>query len=193
MFAEPLDGDHRAGEGDEPMWVTVLQRRHAEAFLAHVDADRDHLARWLGWARAERMSTVEQAHGFIDRGLTRFAEDGLPWFALWQGERLLGGTLFFPVDSFSGGTEIGYWLASSAGGRGIATAMVRTALRFAFEEVGVPRVGLKAEVGNAASLALATRIGFRPEGIQRAGYLTADGPVDMATYGLLADDWFAER
>ncbi|MGL4175235.1 MAG: GNAT family N-acetyltransferase [Dermatophilaceae bacterium] len=67
--------------------------------------------------------------------------------------------------------------------------MVRTALRFAFDEAGLPRVGLKAEVDNAASRRLAERVGFAAEGVERAGHVTSRGAVDMATYSMLASDW----
>ncbi|MGL5852178.1 MAG: GNAT family N-acetyltransferase [Phycicoccus sp.] len=186
MFSEPLEPDPSGPPG---LRLAVLVHHHAEAFLAHVDHDRDHLAPWLGWAAADRMSTTEHARAFIGRGLARLAEDGLPWLGLWHDGRIVGGTLFFPVDRFSRGTEIGYWLSPSVGGRGVGTRMVRTALRFAFDGAGLPRVGLKAEVDNRASRRLAERAGFTAEGIERAGHVTSRGAVDMATYSMLASDW----
>jgi ribosomal-protein-serine acetyltransferase len=65
-------------------------------------------------------------------------------------------------------------------------------LGFVFEDLGVNRVGLQAEVSNQRSRALAERLGFTLEGIRRQGWVNSDGePVDMAAYSLLASEWRA--
>jgi ribosomal-protein-serine acetyltransferase len=104
------------GEGAE---LRILEARHAEAFLDLVATNRTYLGEYLGWALT--MQTVEDAQNFIKRGLTRFAEDGLPWAGIWQNGKMVGGLLFFPLDRLSRATEIGYWLAQNAVGRGLMT------------------------------------------------------------------------
>jgi ribosomal-protein-serine acetyltransferase len=101
------------GEGAE---LRILEVRHADGFLAFISANRAYLGEWLMWAA--RMTTLEDAQNFIKRGVTRFAEDGLPWVGIWQDGRMAGGILFFPVDWRIRATEIGYWLGESAAGRG---------------------------------------------------------------------------
>jgi ribosomal-protein-serine acetyltransferase len=169
--------------------LRILQPGHAEAFLAHVEADREHLARWLGWATQQQMGTRDQALTFIGRGLKRFAEDGLPWMALWQGDAIIGGVLYFRVDQFRLGTDIGYWLSSGSGGQGLATRMVRAGLRLAFEDVGLSRVTIQAEVDNAPSRRLAERVGFQLDGVSRRAWMSAGRPVDMAVYSQLVEEW----
>ncbi len=60
--------------------------------------------------------------------------------------------------------EIGYWVRREARRRGVALAAARLLMRWAFEEVGVERLEILTYPGNAASQALAGKLGFRPRG-----------------------------
>jgi ribosomal-protein-serine acetyltransferase len=175
------------GDGAE---LRILEARHAEEFLNFIAANRAYLGEYLGWALD--MQTVEDARAFIQRGLTRFAEDGLPWVGIWQDGEMAGGLLFFPLDRRIRATEIGYWLGAQAAGRGLMTRAARAMLGFVFDELDVNRVGLQAEVGNQRSRAVADRLGFMLEGVRRQAWVGSDGAfVDIATYSLLANEWQA--
>ena len=56
--------------------------------------------------------------------------------------------------------SIGYWVAGSARGRGIATAATRALTAWAFETLGATRIALYAEPGNLASQRVAGKCGF---------------------------------
>ena len=178
---------HDLGDGAE---LRILEARHAEEFLTFIAANRAYLGEYLGWAFD--IQTAEDARAFIQRGLTRFAEDGLPWVGVWQDGAMVGGLLFFPLDRRARATEIGYWLGENATGRGLMTRTARAMLGFAFEELDVNRIVLQAETGNKRSRAVAERLGFTLEGIRRQAWIDKDGAfVDMASYSLLASDWLA--
>jgi ribosomal-protein-serine acetyltransferase len=173
------------GDGAE---LRILEARHAEEFLAFIAANRAYLGQYLGWALD--IQTAEDARAFIQRGLTRFAEDGLPWVGIWQDGEMAGGLLFFPLERRARATEIGYWLGERSAGRGLMARAAHAMLRFAFEEMNVNRVGLQAEVGNQRSRAVAERLGFTLEGVRRQAWIGADSAlVDMASYALLASEW----
>lgn len=172
------------GEGAE---LRILEMRHASAFLAFVEENRDYLGEWLGWAYS--VNTLEAAQNFIKRGITRFAEDGLPWAGIWLDNHLVGGILFFPIEAPIRATEIGYWLGKNATGRGLMTKAVRAMLDFVFHDLHLNRVGLIAEVTNVRSQAVAERLGFGFEGIKRDGWINHDQYVDVAVYAMLASDW----
>ena len=59
---------------------------------------------------------------------------------------------------------IGYGVLPAFCGRGFATRALRLVSRWAFEEVGLPRLELGHKVGNIASGKAAERAGFRAEG-----------------------------
>lgn len=84
--------------------------------------------------------------------------------------------------------EVGYWIASWARGRGVATAATRVLLDWAFE-LGVERVELLAEPENGGSLAVARRCGFTVEGILREYSEIRGARRDLVMHSLLRREW----
>ncbi|GAA3303990.1 GNAT family N-acetyltransferase [Dactylosporangium vinaceum] len=85
------------------------------------------------------------------------------------------GSVSVRVDASTDNGMIGYWTASAARGRGVATRSVRAAARFAFDVVGLYRIELAHAVENTASCRVAERSGFLLEGTLREAYLYGDG------------------
>jgi RimJ/RimL family protein N-acetyltransferase len=82
--------------------------------------------------------------------------------------------------------EIGYWVAPWARGRGVATRATHAVAAWALSALGLTRLAWRAEVGNHASRLIAERLGFRLEGVQRAGTVREGGSrVDCWTASLL--------
>jgi RimJ/RimL family protein N-acetyltransferase len=175
---------HDLGDGAE---LRILEARHAAEFLQFVNENRAFLGRWLRWG--ETIKTVEEAEAFLRRGVKGFVEDGLPWVGIWDDGKMVGGVLFFPVESRILSTEVGYWLSEGATGRGLVTRAVNAMLDYAFATLGLHRVALQAEVGNEKSLAVARRLGFTEEGIRRAASVNQGQYVDMLAFSLLAEEW----
>jgi ribosomal-protein-serine acetyltransferase len=179
---------HDLGDGAD---LRFLELRHAPEFLDFVLNNRDHLGVWLEWGLT--IQTLEQAQNFIKRGITRYAEDGLPWVGLWLENRLVGGILFFPVDKNAKSTMIGYWLGGDVAGRGLMSRAVLAMLGFVFDDLQLNRIELQAHVDNLKSRALAERLGFSFEGILREVWRLHGKPVDHAAYAMLKSDWAAKR
>ncbi|UYP19681.1 GNAT family N-acetyltransferase [Rhodococcus sp. Z13] len=168
--------------------TVVLSPPRAADVDAITEACRDpEIARWTTvpdpYTRADAVHFVgtvvpdKWAKGFPDWAV-RTEPDG----------RVCGMVGFVPREGDD--LEIGYWIASTARGRGLATAAVRLACGFAFaaDGMGVRRIGWRAFVGNHASAAVARRVGFRFEGITPAGLLQRGVPRDVWVAGLSADD-----
>ncbi len=172
------------GDGLE---LRMLEMRHAPELLEFVSKNRSYLGSWLDWGHT--MITVEDAQHFIRRGITRFAEDGLPRIGIWLHGQMVGGVLFFPIEPEVRATEIGYWLGQEVEGRGVMTRTLLRVLQFVFEDLQLNRVGLQAEVDNTRSRALAERLGFTFEGVRRQTWIHDERLVDMAGYSLLASEW----
>jgi ribosomal-protein-serine acetyltransferase len=178
MFAHALDDDAE---------LRILELRHAPEFLAFVDDNREYLGRWLRWGT--EITTLEHAEEFLQRGAARFAEDGLPWIGIWHGGEMAGGLLFFPINRGIASTDVGYWLGEKFEGAGLMTRALTIALDYAFDVIGLNRVGLEAEVDNVRSRALAERMGFQLEGVRRQVWQVRGELVDNAAYSLLASEW----
>jgi RimJ/RimL family protein N-acetyltransferase len=54
----------------------------------------------------------------------------------------------------------GFWVRKSAQGKGIATETANAMVRYAFEALGMQRVGLTHSSGNDASRRIAEKLGF---------------------------------
>jgi ribosomal-protein-serine acetyltransferase len=179
---------HDLGDGAD---LRFLELRHAPEFLEFVAANTDHLRVWLEWGQT--IQTLEQAQNFIKRGITRYAEDGLPWVGLWLENRLVGGILFFPVDARAKSTMIGYWLGGNVAGRGLMSKAVLAMLGFVFDDLGLNRLELQAHVDNLKSRALAERLGFSFEGVMRQVWTLHGQLVDHAAYAMLKSDWMTRK
>jgi ribosomal-protein-serine acetyltransferase len=178
MFSHRLDDDNE---------LRILELRHAPEFLAFVDENREYLGRWLQWGTD--ITTLEHAQAFLQRGVTRFAEDGLPWTGIWHRGEMAGGLLFFPINHGIASTDVGYWLGEKFAGAGLMTRSLTVALDHAFGVIGVNRIGLEAEVDNVRSRAVAERLGFQLEGIRRQVWKIRGELIDNAAYSLLASEW----
>lgn len=160
----------------------------AHALLVAVDADRSRLARWMPWVP---YSTTEADFAAFITTASRQEEAGTACHrGLFSGEVVVGG-VGSTVDPINREAEVGYWLAEAYEGRGIVTAAVRALLQYLFDEVEVNRIMLRAAVGNIRSRAVAERLGFTLEGVQRQALILDEVPTDSAMYSLLVSEWKA--
>ena len=84
--------------------------------------------------------------------------------------------------------ELGFWTAAPHRGNGYVTEASRALVDWAFGGLGVERLEWVAEVGNEASRAVALKLGFRMEGVQRARIVHRGIRRDAWTGALLPSD-----
>lgn len=102
--------------------------------------------------------------------------------------RFAGSIDFKRTEWIAGVTEIGYLASPWARSQGFVTEAVRTMSVWALTELALERVELRIATGNAASLRVAEKAGFRREGVARAaGYVHA-GRVDLVIFSLVRSD-----
>lgn len=87
-----------------------------------------------------------------------------------------------------GRAEIGYWVVSSARGRGAAALAAQTLAAWALRELRIPRVELYVEPWNIPSQRSAERAGFQREGLLRSWQEIDGERKDMLIYSRLAAD-----
>ncbi|MDQ0961342.1 RimJ/RimL family protein N-acetyltransferase [Streptomyces sp. B4I13] len=83
-----------------------------------------------------------------------------------------------------GGAEIGYAVGPAHRGRGLAVRAVRVVAAYAFERLDVAQVVLELEAENAASVAVATRAGFRLLDVPLIEGEEKGRPYALQTWGL---------
>ncbi len=85
-----------------------------------------------------------------------------PWIARTRDRSLVGyGGLLIDTFDPGWGVEIAYFLGPEHWGRGYATEIASTAVRFAFEALNLNRLVSFAQPGNAASIRVLEKIGMR--------------------------------
>jgi RimJ/RimL family protein N-acetyltransferase len=116
-------------------------------------------------------------------------EDGTKegFAALDEDGRLLGLALVPSIDREAGEAELGYMVAPSARGRGVATAILRELTAWAFEQ-GIQRCELVISAGNEASERVAERAGYVREGRLRSIHLKQGRREDVTVWSRLPTD-----
>jgi len=84
--------------------------------------------------------------------------------------------------------NLGYWVRTTAAGRGIATQAARLMARFAFEQVGLHRVEIVAAIPNIASQRVAEKTGAVREGVLRNRLLIRGVSQDAMLFSLIPSD-----
>jgi len=145
----------------------------------------EDLHQWMRWAEnpleftAERMEirTRQTMASFLLREVIELIgiEIATGQAVIWCG--------LHDIDWPARMCDTGYWVRKSAQRRGLATEAANALVRYAINVLGMRRVGLTFSAGNDASRRIAEKLGFRPEGIQRAAnLLPGDRVADRHRY-----------
>lgn len=133
-----------------------------------------------------------QAHDLIERFQRRFDHQiGLRWaLALADLPDDLVGTCGCNIWIRPARRGLlGYDLARAYWGQGLMREALEAILTFGFSTMQLNRIEALTFPQNAASRHLLAKLGFKEEGLLREYEIFADGPQDMAIYGLLQRDW----
>lgn len=137
------------------------------------------------WTRVPSPYSMADADAFVATCPERWSV-GLPAFGIFEldGRSLLG-SIGFVRSPDPGVLELGYWVASRARRRGIATEATRLLCDWAFEHPDVHRIEWMAEVGNVGSRRVAERSEFQFEGVLRSRVEHRGVWVDVWVAGLI--------
>ncbi|WP_146551394.1 GNAT family N-acetyltransferase [Rummeliibacillus sp. SL167] len=162
----------------------------AEILFTLTDKDRLYLREWLPWVDATK--TVEDSKNYIISSQKGEKAGTLLNFAIiWKG-KIVGISGFNEIDRNNRITYIGYWLSSAYQGNGIMTQAARALTDYAFVELHMNKVEIRAAVGNQKSRSIPQRLEYTEEGILRSNEWLYDHFVDHVVYSILADEWRRE-
>lgn len=147
------------------------------------------VGRWLDWCH--EAYDEAKALGYIractaDATNRRALSFGI--FLKSQPPAQAGGIAINRIDWSTRTGNLGYWIAPHAAGRGIATRAALWACRHAFEHLGLQRIEILTEVTNAASQAVARRLGARHEARLRSRIRRGDQALDAELFSLIPSD-----
>ena len=176
---------------DESAQLRPLEPWQAEEFLAHIDRARETVDPWIPWATLS--TDLESARATLQRYADRTAQDTARLYGIWLDGVLVGGTMFVRLDAASGNCEIGCWLEPAGTGRGLITKSVRLMLDWAFGSRGLYRAEWRCRPDNAASIAVARRLGMTHEGTLRAEYPYRGVRHDGQVWAITGPEWVVGR
>jgi ribosomal-protein-serine acetyltransferase len=174
---------------DENIQLRLFEVRHAEAYFALAERNRDHLHTWTDVKAYE--GSVETVRDLIKQQLLKFANDQGYHLGIWYQGDLIGNLSYTNLDRRSRKVELGYWIDASMQGKGIVTKACQAMIAYAFEEHGLNKVEIICALDNQRSRAIPERLGFTLEGIHRQADWQRDHFDDIVLYGLLAEEWKA--
>ncbi|CRK82086.1 GNAT family N-acetyltransferase [Neobacillus massiliamazoniensis] len=172
---------------DEDLSLKLMELKDADWIFKLTNESREYLREWLPWLdfTIKPEDTVE----FIKMCLKGFSENkSLNTVILFKGE-IVGVAGFNNINWSNKTAYIGYWLGEGFQGNGIMTKVAKALTEYAFIELGLNKVEIRAAVENKKSRSIPERLGFKNEGCIRQAEWLYDHYVDHVVYGILANEW----
>jgi len=163
-----------------------ISRQDTAAFFEiHSDADAMRY-----WTHAP-ITESSQAESLVQKELEWTASGVcINWgIALPDSNLLIGKCTLFQFSAQNRRAELGYILNRSYWRRGYMSETLRCVLDFAFGPLGLHRLEADTDPGNAASLTLLEKFGFRREGLFRERWNVSGRWLDSLMLGLLKSDY----
>lgn len=169
---------------DEHLALHPRDPADAPDMLALVEGHRADLRAWLPWVDTTRtLPEVKRYAQFAQAQMqARIAFD----YAIRYEGALVGAIGLHAIDYANRSTQMGYWLGPLARGRGIATRAAAALVEHAFGELEIQRLEIRCVTENAASRAVAERLGFTFEGTLAQAYFLHGAFRDIALYARVA-------
>jgi ribosomal-protein-serine acetyltransferase len=171
-----------------PLLIRPYREEDASALFEAVRESLPEVSRWLPWCHENY--SIEESREFISS--RAMVSQGVEWysFAIFErdGGRFLGGVGLNFFNRVHQMANLGYWVRTSAAGRGVATGATRRVARFGFEQLGLQRIEIVAAVGNLSSQRVAEKAGAVREGVLRKRLLIHGEPHDAVMFSLTVED-----
>jgi ribosomal-protein-serine acetyltransferase len=110
--------------------------------------------------------TLDEGRRWIEAQVSAFQSGKAFEFVIMAPDgRFLGGCGLNQIDEENHRANLGYWVRSSATGRGVATTAVRQLVHWAFDHTDLVRLEVVVSTQNTASLRVAEKSGALNEGV----------------------------
>lgn len=169
---------------DKDIYLKEIGLKDAPAIFKTIDTEREYMGEWLPFVEdtLEISYTRRFIEGYINSEKTDLT------CAIYFQDKFVGLIGLKDTDQINKKTEIGYWLSESFQHQGIVTRSCQTLINYAFDNMNMNRIQIKAATDNLKSRRVSERLGFKNEGIERDGELHSRGFVDLVVYSLLKAD-----
>ncbi|MFC0189968.1 GNAT family N-acetyltransferase [Fictibacillus aquaticus] len=185
----------RSKKGKSPMFFLQIDHevalkegnvKEAEIFYELTEKSRHHLSPWLAWV--SQTNSVKDARNFMKMVGKRQKEQTDLLGFIWYRNAMAGSIALYDLKWHNRSASIGYWVGTGFEGNGIAQRASYGMLMYAFYQLGLNRIELRAAENNTRSIRLAERLGFKLEGRCRQSEWINGSCRDLLQFSLLREE-----
>jgi ribosomal-protein-serine acetyltransferase len=150
-----------------------------------VRQNRNRLIRYFPLTMAELVS-LEATKYFIEDCLIKYKFKQMFPFGIHLGTKLIGWINIKNIDFRVLKAELGYYIDGAYEGQGHMTNAIKEVIDYGFEVVQLNKIYLRIGPENIASKNIASKFGFKLEGVLKEEFKIESGSIiDIEYYGLL--------
>lgn len=176
---------------NEKLSIKMPTLEDAKDVFDVIDKNRDHLDEWLDWVK-DTKSFKDTEDNIIER-IEKFKNKESASFLISYEGVWVGSVGFIDINEKHKKGEIGYWLASDVGGKGIMTECVNAIIDYGFRDLDLHRIVIRCNSKNIKSIAIPKRLNFTFEGIIREDRLKDGVFSDTSIWGILKEEWEVKK
>ncbi len=144
---------------------------------------------WMGWCTPEYNEEIARSWLFDLPDAWEAGTQFVMAIIDAQTGDFLGGTGLNHINYQYRLANLGYWVRTSAAGRGIATRAALLNAEFGVRQLNLLRVEIVVAVGNKPSLRVAEKTGARREGVLRNRLIVRETVLDAVMHSLIPQDF----
>ena len=172
---------------DDKILLRSYEVADAQELFDAVNNSRKHLNPWLEWV--SKTTKPEHSLQFIQNAIQWQNNQEALTLGIFENDKVVGGIGMHEWDRETKRAQIGYWISAGYEGKGIINKSLIKFIEFLFDKVNLNKIEVHFLQANKRSAKVATRLGFKVEGIIRQSILRNGMPEDMVIAGLLKDEW----
>jgi ribosomal-protein-serine acetyltransferase len=172
---------------DDNLLLRSYHVEDANDLFRAVNSSREHLRPWLLWVDAT--TKLEHSVQFIQMSLQQQHHQEALALGIFYNRNIIGGIGLHQWDHALEKAQLGYWISKEFEGKGIVTACLERFIDFVFDKVGLNKLEIHFVPGNKRSATIASKLGFKTEGIIRDSYIMNGAFTDLVVTGLLKKEW----
>ena len=164
--------------------IRPYEHSDAEALYEAVRESIEEIGPWLEWCHLGY--SIDESRAWIEHCIEAYAGGREYNFTVTDADgRLLGGCGLNRVQNDHRVANLGYWVRTSATGRGVATAATMLLAEFAFRDTDLNRLEIIASTRNVGSVRVAERAGAIREAVVRSRLFIHGEAHDAVQFALV--------
>ena len=173
---------------DGDILVRPVRLDDAEALYEAVRESIPEVSPWLPWCHENY--AIDETREFLSSRVNPNQTEEAYSFGIFDqtSQKFLGGVGINFINRVHQIANLGYWVRSSATGKGVASKATRLVAGFGFAELGLQRIEIIAAVSNIPSQRVAEKAGAVRECVARQRLLIHGERLDAVVFSLLPED-----